>query len=111
MRRLIRETPWPNIAAGGVAVGTVVAAYKLSNGMEGGLLTVARENPEVFMRNGSWLSTAFMTVKLLVVLTIIGFAVWLVRRLLSVCCITIVNVISGAQGRFFVGSKSSPIAR
>ena len=40
--------PWKTVAAGGVAAGTVVAAYKISDGVEEGIKTVAKEKPEVF---------------------------------------------------------------
>ena len=40
--------PWKTVAAGGAAAGTVIAAYKVSNGVEDGIKTVAKEKPEVF---------------------------------------------------------------
>ena len=40
--------PWKTVAAGGAAAGTVVAAYKISDGVEDGIKTVAKEKPEVF---------------------------------------------------------------
>ncbi len=40
--------PWKTVAAGGVAAGTVIAAYKVSDGIEDGIKTVAKEKPEVF---------------------------------------------------------------
>ncbi len=40
--------PWKTVAAGGVAAGTVIAAYKVSDGIEDGIRTVAKEKPEVF---------------------------------------------------------------
>ena len=40
--------PWKAVAAGGAAAGTVVAAYKISDGVEEGIKTVAQEKPEVF---------------------------------------------------------------
>ena len=40
--------PWETVAAGGAAAGTVVAAYKISDGVEKGIKTVAKEKPEVF---------------------------------------------------------------
>ena len=40
--------PWKTVAAGGAAAGTVIAAYKVSNGVEDGIRTVAKENPEAF---------------------------------------------------------------
>ena len=40
--------PWKTVAAGGAAAGTVIAAYKVSDGIEEGIKTVAKEKPEVF---------------------------------------------------------------
>ncbi len=40
--------PWKTVAAGGAAAGTVIAAYKVSDGIEDGIRTVAKEKPEVF---------------------------------------------------------------
>ncbi len=46
-RRIIRAVPWKTVIAGGAAAGTVIAAYKISNGVEDGIKTVAKEKPEV----------------------------------------------------------------
>ena len=53
-RRLPRRLPhcqlsWKQIAAGGAAVGTVVAAYKVSNGIENGLEKAAEKDPKGFL--------------------------------------------------------------
>ena len=40
--------PWETVAAGGAAAGTIIAAYKVSDGVEDGIRTVAKEKPEVF---------------------------------------------------------------
>ena len=40
--------PWKTVAAGGAAAGTVIAAYKVSDGVEEGIKTIAKEKPEVF---------------------------------------------------------------
>ena len=40
---------WKQIAAGGAAVGTVVAAYKVSNGVENGLEKAAEKEPGAFL--------------------------------------------------------------
>ena len=40
--------PWKTVAAGGAAAGTIIAAYKVSDGVEDGIRTVAQEKPEVF---------------------------------------------------------------
>ena len=46
--RIHDPVSWKTTAAGGAAAGTVVAAYKISDGVEEGMKTVAREKPEVF---------------------------------------------------------------
>ena len=46
--RIHDPVSWKTIAAGGAAAGTLVAAYKISNGVEEGMKTVAREKSEVF---------------------------------------------------------------
>lgn len=50
IRELIRKTPWQNIAAGGAAAGTVIVASKVGNGVENGLQTVARKNPDAIRK-------------------------------------------------------------
>ncbi len=40
--------PWKTVAAGGAAAGTVIASYKISDGVEEGIKTAAKEKPEVF---------------------------------------------------------------
>lgn len=47
-RRPIMRVPWQTVAAGGAAAGAVILAYKVGDGVEEGLKTVAREKPEVF---------------------------------------------------------------
>ena len=46
--RNIRAVPWKTVAAGGAAAGTVIAAYKVSNGVEEGMKIAAKEKPEAF---------------------------------------------------------------
>ena len=54
--RRIRRTPrvklrcpsWKTVAAGGAAAGTVIVAYKVSDGVQEGVKTVAKEHPEEF---------------------------------------------------------------
>lgn len=40
---------WKKIAAGGAAAGTVIAAYKISDGVEDGIRTAAEKDPGAFM--------------------------------------------------------------
>lgn len=46
--RIHELASWKTIAAGGAAAGIVTVAYKISDGVEKGLKTVAKEKPEVF---------------------------------------------------------------
>ena len=52
----LRCPSWQTIAAGGAAAGTVIAAYKVSNGVEEGVKTVAKEHPEEFSKSLSVLT-------------------------------------------------------
>ena len=47
-RKTTLSVPWKTVAASGTAAGTVIAAYKISDGIEDGIRTVAKEKPEVF---------------------------------------------------------------
>ena len=51
---------WKQIAAGGAAVGTVVAAYKVSNGVENGLEKAAEKDPEAFLNLWKYLPHVLM---------------------------------------------------
>ena len=44
----IRSPSWKQIAAGGVALGTVVGAYKVADGVQNGMREAAEKNPEGF---------------------------------------------------------------
>ena len=48
-RPLHTSLSWKQIAAGGAAVGTVVAAYKVSNGIENDLEKAAEKDPKGFL--------------------------------------------------------------
>ena len=45
-RKIVRAVPWKTVLAGGAAAGTIIAAYKISDGVEEGIKTVAKEKPE-----------------------------------------------------------------
>ena len=55
-RKTLLFVPWKTVAAGGAAAGTVIAAYKVSNGIEDGIKTVAKEKPEVITESLSVLT-------------------------------------------------------
>ena len=74
--------PWKTVAAGGAAAGTVIAAYKVSDGIEDGIKTVAKEKPEVF---ADTLSVLTWPIRLatLVLFLLAYYWIWriLIRRL------------------------------
>ena len=67
--------PWKTVAAGGAATGTVIAAYKVSDGIEDGIRTVAKEKPEVFANALSMLTWP-IRLAAFVFFLISGFWVW-----------------------------------
>ena len=72
---VVRKVPWQTVAAGGVAAGTVIAAYKISDGVEDGLKTVAQEKPEAFTDSLSVLSWPLRWA-VLIVLLCSGYFIW-----------------------------------
>ena len=73
--------PWKTVAAGGAAAGTVIAAYKVSDGVEEGIKTVAKEKPEVFTDTLSVLTWPIRLAALAVFL-LVYYWIWrvLIRR-------------------------------
>ena len=71
----IQYPPWEVVAAGGAAAGVVVASYKVSNGVEEGMKTVAKEHPEVFVENMSVL-TLPLRWGLLILMCVSGWWIW-----------------------------------
>lgn len=77
--RIHDPVSWKTIAAGGAAAGTVVAAYKISDGVEEGMKTVAREKPEIF----SGILTPFawpLQIITVAGLVYAGYRIWLRHR-------------------------------
>ena len=74
--------PWKTVAAGGAAAGTVIAAYKVSDGVEDGIKTVAKEKPEVFTDSLSVLTWP-MRWGILGLFLLVYYWIWrvLIRRL------------------------------
>ena len=71
----VRKVPWQTVAAGGVAAGTVIAAYKISDGVEDGLKTVAEEKPEAFTDSLSVLTWPLRWA-VLIALLCSGYCIW-----------------------------------
>ncbi len=71
----LRCPSWKTVAAGGVAAGTVITAYKLSNGAEEGMKTVAREHPEEFSKSLSVLTWPLRW-GLLILMIVSGWLLW-----------------------------------
>lgn len=76
-RRIIRAVPWKTVIAGGAAAGTVIAAYKISNGVEDGIKTVAKEKPEVI---SDAISAVDWFIRLTVLLLVAGAGYLLGRK-------------------------------
>ena len=72
---VVRKVPWQTVAAGGVAAGTVIAAYKISDGVEDGLKTVAEEKPEAFTDSLSALTWPLRWA-VLIALLCSGYFIW-----------------------------------
>ena len=72
---VVRKVPWQTVAAGGVAAGTVIAAYKISDGVEVGLKTVAQEKPEAFTDSLSVLTWPLRWA-VLIALLCSGYFIW-----------------------------------
>jgi hypothetical protein len=62
IKEYVQKVNWKHIAAGGAAAGTVVAAYKISDGVQEGMERAAKEDPETFLDN---FSSFFSPLKLL----------------------------------------------
>ena len=82
LRKTEIVVPWKTVAAGGAAAGTVVAAYKVSDGVEDGIKTVAKEKPEVFADSLSVLTLPIRWAAL-VLFFLVYYWIWriLIRRL------------------------------
>lgn len=50
-RPRLPRIPWETVVAGGAAAGTVIAAYKISDGLEAGLKTAAQNDPQAFIEH------------------------------------------------------------
>ena len=74
-RKTSLSVPWKTVAAGGAAAGTVIAAYKVSDGIEDGIRTVAKEKPEVFADALSMLTWP-IRLAAFVFFLISGFWIW-----------------------------------
>ena len=66
---------WKSVAAGGAAVGTVVAAYKIGNGVEEGMATAAKEAPVAFLSSIT-LSSLFIPLIVVIGVPIAGIIIW-----------------------------------
>ena len=72
--------PWKTVAAGGAAAGTIIAAYKVSDGVEEGIKTVAKEKPEVF---ADTLSVLTWPIRWAAFVLFLLSGCWIAKRLLE----------------------------
>ena len=71
----IQYPSWKVVAAGGAAAGVVITSYKVSNGVEEGIKTVAKEHPEEFSNSLSVL-TGPLRWGLLILMCVSGWWLW-----------------------------------
>ena len=71
----LRCPSWQTIVASGAAAGTVITAYKVSDGVEEGLKTTARNHPEAFAGSLSILTWPFRW-GLLILMMVSGWWLW-----------------------------------
>ena len=71
--------PWKTVVAGGAAAGTIITAYKVSDGVEEGIKTVAKEKPEVFAETLSVLTWPIRWAALVLFLVVYY---WILRALI-----------------------------
>ena len=72
--------PWKTVVAGGAAAGTIIAAYKVSDGVEDGIKTVAKEKPEVF---ADTLSVLTWPIRWAAFVLFLLSGCWIAKRLLE----------------------------
>ena len=72
--------PWKSVAAGGAAAGTLIASYKISDGVEEGIKTVAKEKPEVF---ADTLSVLTWPIRWAAFVLFLLSGCWIAKRLLE----------------------------
>ena len=71
----VKYPSWKVVAAGGAAAGVVITSYKLSNGVEEGMKTVAKEHPEEFSASLSVLTWPLRW-GLLILMIVSGWWLW-----------------------------------
>ena len=71
----IKYPSWKTVAAGGIAAGTVITAYKVSDGVQEGLKTTAEKHPEAFAENLSILTWPLRWA-LLILMIVSGWWLW-----------------------------------
>ena len=71
---------WKTIAAGGAAAGTVIAAYKVSDGVEDSMKIAAKEKPEAFADS---LSVLTWPIRWAAFLLFLVSGCWIAKKLLE----------------------------
>lgn len=75
---------WQHIAAGGVAAGTIITAYKISNGIEESLNTIAEKDPKAFSKaTDSIMSPLKMASLGFVLITFIASIIYLTPKMIQ----------------------------
>lgn len=80
---LVGKETWKPIVAAGAAGAALVASYKLSDGMEDGLRTAAKEDPKAFMGSVNWLVTPLILFAIVLGLFFLYKLTPIIKRLLQ----------------------------
>lgn len=80
---LVGKETWKPIVAAGAAGAALVASYKLSDGMEDGLRTAAKEDPKAFMGSVNWLVTPLILFAIVLGLFFLYKLIPVIKRLLQ----------------------------
>ena len=76
---------WQHIAAGGAAAGTIITAYKISNGIEESLNTIAEKDPKAFSKaTASVMSPLKMASLGFVLIAFIASLIYLIPKMIEV---------------------------
>ncbi len=83
-RRIVRAVPWKTVLAGGAAAGTIIAAYKISNGVEDGIKAAAKEKTEtVFGAVSGTMSVMSWIMRLVALLLVVSSGCLIGKKLLE----------------------------
>lgn len=79
--KILKEVPWQLVVSGGMAVGGIVFAYKVADGIQQGLVEVAHTSPAEFTGAIGGVGGTVQTIAAVIVIAGVGYLVWRLARL------------------------------